>query len=105
LNHIYFGNRARGIEAASRQYFGCSAKELTLPQAAVLAALPKAPSHYDPRRHPREALERRNLVLTLMAEQGRIPRLMARAAHNEPLGIVPAPPQRSLESTLAPWFV
>ncbi|MFL6293609.1 MAG: PBP1A family penicillin-binding protein [Thermoanaerobaculia bacterium] len=105
LNHIYFGNRARGIEAASRQYFGCSAKELTLPQAAVLAALPKAPSHYDPRRHPREALERRNLVLTLMAEQGRIPRLMARAARNEPLGIAPAPPQRSLESTLAPWFV
>lgn len=105
LNHIYFGNRARGIEAAARQYFGVSAKELTLPQAALLAALPKAPSHYDPRRHPQEALERRNLVLTLMERQGRLPRLMARAAHRDPLGIVPAPPQKKVESGLAPWFV
>lgn len=104
LNHIYFGNRARGIEAASRQYFARSAKELTLPQAALLAALPKAPSHYDPRRHPREALERRNLVLALLEEQGRIPRAMARAARNEPLGIAPAPRQRDIESGLAPWF-
>ena len=104
LNHIYFGNRARGIEAASRQYFARSAKELTLPQAALLAALPKAPSHYDPRRRPRQALERRNLVLTLLEEQGRIPRSMARAARNEPLGIAPAPRQRSIESGLAPWF-
>jgi 1A family penicillin-binding protein len=105
LNHIYFGNRARGIEAASRQYFGVSAKGLTLPQAAVLAAIPKAPSHYDPRRHPREALERRNLVLALMEKQGRIPRMMARAARLEPLGIAPAPPQQKVESGLAPWFV
>ncbi|HWM92043.1 MAG TPA: PBP1A family penicillin-binding protein [Thermoanaerobaculia bacterium] len=104
LNHIYFGNRAQGIEAASRQYFACSAKDLTLPQAAMLAALPKAPSHYDPRRHPREALERRNLVLALLEKQGRIPRLMARAARNEPLGIAPAPRQRGVESGLAPWF-
>ena len=104
LNHIYFGNRAQGIEAAARQYFARSAKELTLPQAALLAALPKAPSHYDPRRHPREARERRNLVLTLMEQQGRIPRPMARAARNEKLGIAPAPRQRSVESSLAPWF-
>ncbi|HVG08510.1 MAG TPA: PBP1A family penicillin-binding protein [Thermoanaerobaculia bacterium] len=104
LNHIYFGNRAQGIEAASHQYFGRSAKELTLPQAATLAALPKAPSHYDPRRHPRAALERRNLVLALMEQQGRIPRPMARAARNEPLGIAPAPRLQSVESSLAPWF-
>jgi penicillin-binding protein 1A len=44
LNHIYFGNGARGIEAASRHYFGRGAKDLTLPQAALLAAMPKAPS-------------------------------------------------------------
>jgi 1A family penicillin-binding protein len=105
LNHIYFGNRARGIEAAARQYFGVSAKELTLPQAAVLAALPKAPSHYDPRRHPKEALERRNLVLALMERQGRLPRMTARAARLEPLGIAPPPPQQKVEAGLAPWFV
>jgi 1A family penicillin-binding protein len=105
LNNIYFGNRARGIEAAARQYFGVSAKELTLPQAALLAALPKAPSHYDPIRHPDEALARRNLVLTLMQGQGRIPRYLAEKAKLEPLRLVAAPRQEKVESGLAPYFV
>jgi penicillin-binding protein 1A len=105
LNNIYFGNRARGIEAASRQYFGHSAKDLTLAQAALLAALPKAPSHYDPRRHPDEALARRNLVLALMRDQGRIPKYLAEKAQREPLGIVEAPRQERTEAGLAPWFV
>jgi penicillin-binding protein 1A len=105
LNHIYFGNRAHGIEAAARQYFGVPAVQLTLPQAALLAALPKAPSHYDPRRHPQAALERRNLVLTLMAEQGRISRREAEAARAAPLGIKPPPRQARVEAGLAPWFV
>jgi len=105
LNHIYFGNRARGIAAAARQYFGVQAKDLTLPQAAVLAALPKAPSHYDPRRHPEKALERRNLVLSLMEKQGRIPRRMAEQAKTTTLGLAPPPRQAQVESGLAPWFV
>ncbi len=98
LNNIYFGNRATGIEAAARQYFGRSAQELTLPQAALLAALPKAPSHYDPRRHPQEALTRRNLVLSLMREQGRTPRFLAEKAKLEPLGLAPAPRQEKVEA-------
>jgi penicillin-binding protein 1A len=105
LNNIYFGNRAQGIEAAARQYFGRSAQELTLSQAALLAALPKAPSHYDPRRHPREALTRRNLVLSLMREQGRTPRFLAEKAKLEPLGLAPAPRQEKVEAGLAPYFV
>ncbi len=105
LNNIYFGNRARGIEAAARQYFGHSAKDLTLAQAALLAALPKAPSHYDPRRHPDEALTRRNLVLALMRDQGRIPKYLAEKAQREPLGVVEAPRQERTEAGLAPWFV
>jgi len=105
LNHIYFGNRAHGIEAASRQYFGVPAVRLTLSQAALLAALPKAPSHYDPRRHPEAALERRNLVLDLMAAQGRIARREEAAARAAPLGIVPPPRQARVEAGLAPWFV
>jgi penicillin-binding protein 1A len=105
LNNIYFGNRARGIEAASRQYFGHPAKELTLPEAALLAALPKAPSHYDPRRHPDEALERRNLVIDLMQKQGRLPRFMAEDARRSRLDIVPAPRQEEVEAGLAPYFV
>lgn len=105
LNNIYFGNRATGIEAAARQYFGRSAQELTLPQAALLAALPKAPSHYDPRRHPQEALTRRNLVLSLMRDQGRTPRFLAEKAKLEPLGLAPAPRQEKVEAGLAPYFV
>jgi penicillin-binding protein 1A len=105
LNNIYFGNRARGIEAAARQYFNCAATELTLDEAALLAALPKAPSHYDPRRHPEAALERRNLVIDLMLKQGRIPRLMAEDARHSKLEISPAPRQAKVESGLAPYFV
>ncbi|HYO12477.1 MAG TPA: PBP1A family penicillin-binding protein [Thermoanaerobaculia bacterium] len=105
LNHIYFGNRARGIEAAAHQYFGHPAEKLTLPEAALLAALPKAPTHYDPRRHPEKARERRNLVISLMEEQGRIPWIEAREARKEPLGLAPAPRQARVESGLAPYFV
>jgi penicillin-binding protein 1A len=105
LNHIYFGNRARGIEAAARQYFGNSARELSLAEAALLAALPKAPSHYDPRRHPQAALERRNLVISLMQEQGRLPRFMALDASRSALDLAPAPRQERVESGLAPYFV
>ncbi|HKH49537.1 MAG TPA: PBP1A family penicillin-binding protein [Thermoanaerobaculia bacterium] len=105
LNHIYFGNRAHGIDAASRQYFGVPAEQLTLPQAALLAALPKAPSHYDPRRHPEEARQRRDLVLTLMQRQRRIPRYIAEEARREPLRITPPPRHVPTESGLAPYFV
>jgi penicillin-binding protein 1A len=105
LNHIYFGNRAWGIETAASQYFARPARELTLSQSALLAALLRAPSHYDPRRHPERALERRNLVLTLMRQQKRIPQLMAEDALRSPLEIAPAPPQTRVESGLAPYFV
>ena len=87
LNHIYFGNGARGIEAAARHYFGVHARELGLAQAALLAALPKGPGHYDPRRNPREARERRDLVLSRMEEQGRIDHAVAERARAAPLGV------------------
>jgi penicillin-binding protein 1A len=87
LNHIYFGNGARGIEAAARHYFGVHAKDLSLAQAALLAALPKGPGHYDPRRSPGEARARRDLVLSLMAEQHRIPPADAERARHAPLGV------------------
>ena len=87
FNVIYMGNGVYGVEAASRDLFGKSVNRITLPQAATLAALPKAPSVYTPRRHPQRALERRNLVLSLMVQQGyvsanRLPGLQA-----TPLGI------------------
>ena len=70
FNVIYMGNGVYGIEAASRDLFGRSVNQLNLPQAAMLAALPKAPSAYTPRRHPDRAITRRNLVLSLMVQQG-----------------------------------
>ncbi|MFL5481839.1 MAG: transglycosylase domain-containing protein [Gemmatimonadaceae bacterium] len=82
FNVIYMGNGVYGVEAASRDLFGKSVNKINLPQAATLAALPKAPSVYTPRRHPQRALDRRNLVLTLMVQQGyvsanRLPGLQA----------------------------
>jgi penicillin-binding protein 1A len=105
LNHIYFGNGARGIEAAARHYFGRGAKDLTLPQAALLAAMPKAPSHYDPRRHPKEARERRDLVLSLMAEQKRITPAEKDEAVKASLGVVPKPRAEKPDAPFAAYFV
>ncbi len=105
LNHIYFGNGARGIEAAAWQYFREPAARLTLAQAALLAALPKAPTRYDPRRHPDRALTRRNLVLACMAAQGRIASSSAAAARHEPLGVRPPPERPPGQPVVASYFV
>jgi len=70
FNVIYMGNGVYGVEAASRDLFGRGVNKLTLTQAAMLAALPKGPSAYTPRRHPQRALARRNLVLSLMVDEG-----------------------------------
>ena len=70
VNAIYMGNGVYGVEAASRDLFGKSVGRVTLTEAAMLAALPKAPSYYTPRRNPGRALARRNLVLGLMVQAG-----------------------------------
>lgn len=72
MNVIYLGNGVYGVEAASRDLFGKSVSGLSLSEAALLAALPKAPSYYTPRDYPDRARTRRNLVLDLMQEQGYI---------------------------------
>ncbi|MBX6330384.1 MAG: PBP1A family penicillin-binding protein [Gemmatimonadaceae bacterium] len=89
LNQIHFGHGWYGIEAASRHYFGKPATQLTLAEAATLAALPKGPAIYDPIRHPDRARERRNLVLSLMAEQGYITKAEAKAAQATPVVTAP----------------
>jgi 1A family penicillin-binding protein len=88
LNQIHFGHRWYGVEAAARHYFGKSASQLSLAEAATLAALPKGPAIYDPIAHPDRARARRNLVLSLMAEQGFISRQQAEEAKREPLVVV-----------------
>jgi len=84
-NQIYLGGNAYGVEAAAQYYFGKSARELTLEEAALLAALPKAPQLYSPVTRPQAALARRNLVLEKMAEEGYISREAARAAMARPI--------------------
>ncbi len=87
LNVIYLGNGVNGIEAASKDLFGKDANQLSLPEAALLAGLPKAPSSYTPRRNPTRAVQRRNVVLTLMADQGYISKSQAQVAERTPLQI------------------
>jgi membrane peptidoglycan carboxypeptidase len=70
LNLAYFGDGAYGVEAAAQHYFGTSAARLTLPQAALLAGLVQNPTGFDPVAHPAAGLDRRNLVLSRMAELG-----------------------------------
>jgi len=68
LNHIYLGHGTYGIEAASQGYFGKSARDLTLAEAALLAGLPKAPSNYSPYLYPDKAYQRQAYVLSRMLE-------------------------------------
>jgi len=70
LNAIYLGNGVYGVEAASRDLFGKSVRDVTIGEGAMLAALPKGPSAYTPKRHHDRALARRNLVLGLMRREG-----------------------------------
>lgn len=81
LNQSYFGHGSYGIESAAGNYFQKHVWELTLPESALLAGLPKAPSAYDPTRNPERALERRNTVLQRMLEENLItPQERAEAA-------------------------
>jgi penicillin-binding protein 1A len=70
LNRVYFGAGAYGVEAAAQRYFGKSARQLTLPEAAVLAGLVKSPSRLAPSRNPQGAERRAQLVLAAMADMG-----------------------------------
>lgn len=89
LNQICLGHSWYGVEAGARHYFGKPAAQLTVAEAALLAALPKSQTYYDPKRHPERALGRRNLILRMMEEQGYLTPSRAAQAEAEPLGIAP----------------
>jgi penicillin-binding protein 1A len=88
LNSIFLGRNAYGVQAASRAYFDKDVAELTLPEAAYLAILPKAPSNYDPIRQTQRALARRNYVLGEMEKNGYITPAQRAAAAAAPLGTI-----------------
>ncbi len=92
LNEIFLGSvggQTYGVAAAALNYFDKALYELTLSEAAYVAALPKAPSNYHPFRYPKAAIERRNWVLDRMVENGYVTREEAEAAKAEPLNVVP----------------
>lgn len=101
FNEIPYGSTAYGIEAASHIYFDKSAKDLTLAEAAVLAAMPQAPSYYSPYgSHKEELLGRQKYVLDLMVEQDYITEEQANAAKNQEVVF-----KRKREDITAPHFV
>ncbi len=100
-NQIYLGHGRYGFEAGSEFYFSKHVKDLTLPEAALLAALPKGAEYYSPLRHPDRALKRRNLVLSEMEHDGKISPEQAASAMAQPLGLkIETPP-----NSIAPYFV
>jgi len=101
LNTVYFGHGAYGVATAARRYFGVEVEALSLPQAALLAALVRSPAADDPHAAPQRALQRRDLVLSRMAEQGLADADQLAAARAAPLGLAPLAPA----SRHAPLFV
>ena len=89
LNQIYLGAGLYGVEAAAQGYFGVSVDRLEPGQAAMLVALVKSPEGYNPRKHPAKAVERRNIVLDVMAEAGVIDGGTADAEKRKPLTLAP----------------
>ncbi len=100
-NQIYLGQGVYGFEAGSEYYFSKRARDLMLPEAALLAALPRGPSYYSPIAYPDRAFRRRNRVLNAMLEDGIITQQQAEEAKAAPLGLHIEPPS----NTIAPWFV
>ncbi len=91
FNSVYFGEGAWGLGRASQVYFGVPAKDLTLPQAAMLAGLVAAPTAYDPYHHAQLARSRRSWVLGRMAAVGYITRAQEAAANSAPLALSSSP--------------
>jgi penicillin-binding protein 1A len=88
LNSIFLGRNAYGVQAAARAYFDKDVNELTLPEAAYLAVLPRAPANYDPERATQKALDRRAYVLREMYKNGYITEDQYKAAEATPLGTI-----------------
>ncbi len=89
LNQIYLGNGAYGVAAAAQNYYGKSAKDMSLAECAMLAGLPQAPSRYSPFRYPERAQKRQIYVLRRMADEGYITESEATQAINATLDIRP----------------
>ena len=100
LNQINLGSGAHGVETASQRYFGKPVRYLNLAEAATLAAIPKAPTRYNPRRFAARAVQRRNTIIELMRREGVVSESEASLAKAYPLALA-----RRVESgEIAPYF-
>ncbi len=106
LNIAYFGAGAYGVEVASERYFGVRARDVTLPQAALLAGIVQQPGAFDPLQNPEAAKQRRNVVLSRMVEQGQITQQEYRDAVDTLLGdtLKPVSTPNGCPETPAPYF-
>jgi penicillin-binding protein 1A len=96
LNKVYFGGGAYGIDAASRKFFNHSATHLTLPEAAIIAGLVKAPSHYAPTADATAAIARAKVVLSVMQDAGAITSQQQSDADLDAVHIAPDAAQNSV---------
>ena len=101
LNQIALGNGSFGVETASQRYFGKSAHDLNLAEAATLAGLPKAPERYNPRRFPDRAIQRRNTVIEVMRQERAVSDADASLAKAYPMQLA----RKSEAGDVAPYFV
>ena len=101
LNHIYLGNGAYGVQAAARTFFNKDVSQLSVGECAVLAGIPQMPSRFSPINNIEASTRRRNIVLKLMREQGRITQAQYDDAASTGILLTPPPPA----SNLAPYFV
>ncbi|MBO0841069.1 MAG: penicillin-binding protein, partial [Sciscionella sp.] len=92
LNVVSFSHNAFGVGAASKVFFGTTADKLTIPQAALLAGNVNNPILYDPWKHPKQALQRRNTVIDAMVANQSITKAQADDAKKAPLGVPPTAP-------------
>lgn len=101
LNQVELGNRAFGVEAASQRYFGKSARDVNVAEAAMLAAVVNGPTIYNPRRNPGFAVRRRNTVINLLRDQGKLSAASAEAWKAYPVRLS----SRSDYTGVADYFV
>lgn len=102
LNHIYLADGTYGVEAASYNYFGKSAKQLNIAEAALLAGIPKRPEYYSPRKNLKRSLERQKRILKMMYENKFISESDYKNAVNTKIEIIP---KRDINYRVAPYFV
>src|SRR6185436_7675395 len=101
MNQIYLGNGANGVETAAQRYFGKAAREVNLAEAATLAALPKGPERYNPRKFPDRAVQRRTTVLEVLRREGLVSDADASIAKAYPLRLA----TKTAAGDVAPYFI